>query len=76
MSPAEKTPELSDSPGSDPRYRAIFDNAFEFIGTLDGQGRGDRVGDRLFTQHRQTILQGGDADVRVRPIFFEHARRQ
>jgi len=48
MRPVEKTPILADSRGSDPRYRAIFDNVFEFFGTLDGLGRVVALTGRLF----------------------------
>src|SRR5215203_1332053 len=49
MHPVEKTGSTTTaSPSMDPYYQAIFDNAFEFFGTLDDSGRVVSLSGRLF----------------------------
>jgi PAS domain S-box-containing protein len=49
MRPIEQTgPEAANSPAFDRRSQAIFDNAFEFFGTLDVAGRVVALNGRLF----------------------------
>ncbi|MEO6334478.1 MAG: ATP-binding protein [Pyrinomonadaceae bacterium] len=61
MRPVEKTDLIPiDSPGFDPRSEAIFNNAFEFFGTLDGDGRILALTGRLFdrTTTKTKLLAG------------------
>ncbi|HUR97830.1 MAG TPA: ATP-binding protein [Pyrinomonadaceae bacterium] len=65
MHSAEKTGFVSGSIVSDPRHQAIFDNAFEFYGTLDDSGRVTALTGRLFDR------TGTNTNLLVGQLFSE-----